>query len=179
MHGLVRMTRCPLCIIKANKVASVSKVGHAKAFKEHEHNASNAAVMEGSHRLGERCLSVPQNIQGDPDAHSKICGAFCTVSCKGSGIDAPGGGGKMATTKTYLATARENGAKFIQGFEVEKIIFDRNGNATGVEGLWRASDDEVLGTGRKVVITAKKVICSGGSLNTPAILQRSGLRVSD
>ncbi|KAJ6263518.1 hypothetical protein Dda_2082 [Drechslerella dactyloides] len=154
----------------------VSQVAHVKSWNGAEHNPSNAALIKGSHRLGEGYLSVPQNIQGSPDAHSKICGAFCTVTCKGAGLDTPSRGGKMGVAKTYLADARERGAKFVQGFEVDKILFDSKGNVTGVEGLWRASPDEPAGTGKKVIINAKKVVCSSGTINTPGILLRSGLR---
>ncbi|KAK6353085.1 hypothetical protein TWF696_005075 [Orbilia brochopaga] len=154
----------------------VSQVGQVKSWDDLDHNPSNAAIVKGSHRLGEAYVSVPQNIAGSPDAHSKICGAFCSVSCKGAGLDTPSRGGKLGVAKTYLADARDNGAKFIQGFEVDKILFDNKGNVTGVEGLWRASPDEPAGTGKKVIISAKKVICSGGTMNTPAVLLRSGLR---
>ncbi|KAF3927038.1 hypothetical protein ABW21_db0209037 [Orbilia brochopaga] len=154
----------------------VSGVGQVKPWTDLEHNPSNAALMKGSHRLGEQYVSVPQNIAGNPDAHSKICGVFCSISCKGAGLDTPCRGGKQGVARTYLARARDRGARFVQGFEADKILFDNKGNVTGVEGLWRASPDEPAGTGKKVIISAKKVICSGGTLNTPAVLLRSGLR---
>ncbi|KAF3926854.1 hypothetical protein ABW20_dc0103150 [Dactylellina cionopaga] len=154
----------------------VSQTGRVKLWKEDEHNPSNSAIVKGSHLLGEGHLTVPQNIEGDPNAHSKICGAFCGLGCKGGGTDTPAQGGKMAVTKTYLADARERGAKFVQGFDVTKLVFDGKGNVTGVEGLWRSDPSEPAGTGKKVLINAKKVVCSGGTLNTPMILLRSGLR---
>ncbi|EPS43540.1 hypothetical protein H072_2482 [Dactylellina haptotyla CBS 200.50] len=152
------------------------QVAHVKTWTEAEHNPSNALISKGSHLLGEGYVSVPQNIEGDPTAHNKICGVFCSISCKGAGRDSPSRGGKMAVTRTYLADARERGAKFVQGFNVTKLVFDKSGNVTGAEGLWRADPSEPDGTGKKVLITAKKVVCSGGTLNTPTILLRSGLR---
>ncbi|KAK6527434.1 hypothetical protein TWF694_004423 [Orbilia ellipsospora] len=149
----------------------VCETGHAKPWKDFEHNHSNATIIQGSHRLGETFISVPQGIKGDPVSHSKICGAFCALTCKGA--DVSGGGGKMGVTKTYLAEAKKRGARFIQGFDVDRLTFDESGNATGVEGFWRSGPDEK--NIKKVIIRAEKVICSGGSLNTPAILLRSGL----
>ncbi|KAF3913250.1 hypothetical protein AA313_de0208904 [Arthrobotrys entomopaga] len=154
----------------------VSQIGQVKPWLEAEHNISNAALLKGSHLMGEGYLSVPQNIEGDPTAHNKICGAFCAISCKGAGTDSPSRGGKMAVTRTYLAEARDAGAKFLQGFHVTKLVFDKNHNVTGAEGLWRADPSEPEGTGKKVLISAKKVVCSSGTLNTPMILLRSGLR---
>ncbi|EWC47090.1 hypothetical protein DRE_03459 [Drechslerella stenobrocha 248] len=155
----------------------VCQVGQVKSWNDSEHNPSNAIIATGSHRLGERYISVPQNIEGAPDAHSKICGAFCTLSCKGAGVGSSASrGGKLGVARTFLVEARDSGSKFVQGFDVEKILFDKNGNVTGVEGLWRADETEPAGTGKKVIINASRVICSGGSLNTPAILLRSGLR---
>ncbi|KAF3911033.1 hypothetical protein AA313_de0203167 [Arthrobotrys entomopaga] len=151
----------------------VSQTGQAKQWKDHEHNPSNATIIKGSRRLGEAYLCVPQGIKGDPDSHSKICGAFCTLTCKGADADTPGSGGKLGVAKTYLADARKRGARFVQGFDVNKITFDEQHGVTGVEGLWRTDPSET--TGKKVIIQAKKIICSGGSLNTPAILLRSGL----
>ncbi|KAK6524915.1 hypothetical protein TWF281_011809 [Arthrobotrys megalospora] len=153
----------------------VSNVGKVQVWKEHEHNASNTAIVMGSHRLGEGYIAVPQNIVGDADSHNKICGAFCALTCKGSGANVPDRGGKVAVTKSYLADAREQGAKFLQGFDVTKLVFDKKGNVTGAEGLWRADPSEPAGTGKKVFISAKKVVVSGGTLNTPIILQKSGL----
>ncbi|KAF3929614.1 hypothetical protein ABW19_dt0210163 [Dactylella cylindrospora] len=154
----------------------VSRVGHCKPWKDDEHNSSNSVIIKGSHLRGERYVSVPQNILGDAGMHNKICGAFCTTSCKGAGVDAPEGGGKMSMQKTYLAWARDRGAKFVQGFHVDRLTFDKRGNVTGAEGTWRCSPDEPLGSGKKVIISAKKVICASGTLNTPAILLRSGLK---
>ncbi|RVD87455.1 uncharacterized protein DFL_001690 [Arthrobotrys flagrans] len=155
----------------------VSNVGKVQTWKENEHNPSNATIVNGSHRLGESYLTVPQNIEGDADAHNKICGAFCAISCKGSGAaNVADRGGKVAVTKSYLADAREQGARFLQGFDVTRLVFDKKGNVTGAEGLWRADPSEPAGTGKKVFISAKKVVVSGGTLNTPVILQKSGLR---
>lgn len=152
---------------------------NCQVYKIDEHNKSNSATILGSHLRGEKCLTVPQNIKGDPAAHSRICGAFCSTSCKGAGVDAAGGGGKMGTAKNFLLSARDHGTKFVQGFEVKRLVFDKNGNVTGVEGLWRSSDEDPIGSGKKVFIGAKKVICSGGTLNTPTILMRSGLKVNN
>ncbi|KAJ6263443.1 hypothetical protein Dda_2006 [Drechslerella dactyloides] len=106
----------------------VSETGKVKEWKDLEHNPSNATLMKGSHRLGEAYIRIPQNIKGEPEFHSK------------------------GVTKTYLADARDRGARFVQGLEVEKILFDKNGDVTGVEGLWRAHPDKLKR--QKVIIRA-------------------------
>lgn len=74
----------------------------------------------------------------------------------------------------------------IEGFKVDKVIFDQDNStkAIGVQGLWTARNDsgefgrpEGCVT-REIIIRAKKVIVSSGTLWSPIILQNSGLRVS-
>lgn len=82
-------------------------------------------------------------------------------------------------TQTWLPDAAKAGTKFIQDFYIDKIIFsdEKKTKAIGVEGTWGAK----IQGGRtvKVIIKAKKVIISGGSIHSPAILIRSGLTASN
>ncbi|KAF3769946.1 long-chain fatty alcohol dehydrogenase [Cryphonectria parasitica EP155] len=134
-------------------------------------------LLEGSRKLGWRADVCPQNTGGKE--HS--CG-HCTMGC--------GSGEKQGPATCWLPDAARAGAEFMEGFDVEKILFeegeDVNNNnkrtATGVAGTWTARDEKGTVSGaveervtRKVMIKAKKVIVSCGALWTPMLLLRSGL----
>ena len=89
---------------------------------------------------------------------------------------------------TWLPDAARSGATFAEGFKVETVLFediDGQKTAVGVKGVWtsRNSQGGVDGplterTRREVIIKAKKVIVSCGTLWSPVILLNSGLTVS-
>lgn len=140
-----------------------------------KHTPGNRNLLEGSRKLGWSHGEVPQNTGGGE--HS--CG-HCCLGCRS--------GEKQGPASFWLPEAQANGAKFIEGFNVHKVNFTKtNGHrvATGVSGTWE-SRDEYLGvaaTGsprvkRRVVINAKKVIVSAGTLQSPLLLLRSGIKNS-
>jgi choline dehydrogenase-like flavoprotein len=79
-------------------------------------------------------------------------------------------GSKQGTLKTYLMDAADNGAEFVVRCRIERILVE-NGRATGVEGIYVDAD----GRRAKVVVKAPTVVAAGGSLETPALLLRSGI----
>lgn len=87
---------------------------------------------------------------------------------------------------SFLPDAARAGAHFVEGLQVEKVLFDeRNGRkvAIGIKGVWTSRDGNggVSGndkTIRQVIIKAKRVIISAGTLQTPLLLLRSGLKNS-
>ncbi|KAL8687749.1 MAG: hypothetical protein Q9224_005060 [Gallowayella concinna] len=135
-----------------------------------EHNESNRVMLEGSRKLGFSAKEVPQNTGGN----KHYCG-YCTLGC--------GAAEKQGPVVSWLPDASNAGARFIEGFEADRITFKTsNGKkvATGVEGSWTSRDPMggVSGsekTKRKVLIKAKRVIVSGGTLHSPLLLLRSGL----
>ncbi|KAF9883364.1 hypothetical protein FE257_003531 [Aspergillus nanangensis] len=141
---------------------------------EHQdHNAQNRMLLEGSRKLGYSARPVPQNTGG----HPHYCG-HCTMGCHSTG--------KKGPTESWLADAANAGATFVEGFRADKVLFnEKNGGrvASGVEGTW-TSRDSYLGLSsegaikRKVIIKAKKVVVSCGSLQSPLLLLRSGLKNS-
>nr|POE85208.1 long-chain-alcohol oxidase fao2 [Quercus suber] len=140
-----------------------------------EHNKGNQVLLDGSRKLGWAAKAVPQNTGGE--AHN--CG-YCTLGC--------GSCGKKGPTETFLPDAARAGARFMEGFDVQEVLFadeKKNGDrvAIGVKGIWtsRDSNQGVAGTDRtkrEVIVKAPRVIASGGSLMTPLLLMRSNLKNS-
>jgi hypothetical protein len=134
-----------------------------------QHNPNNQVLLEGARRLGYSARSVPQNTGGV----KHYCG-YCTLGC--------GAGEKQGPVVSFLPDSAKAGAKFIEGFEAEKIMFDDVAGkkvATGIKGCWRSRDQNggvrEVGIMREVVIKAKRVIVSAGTLQSPLLLLRSGL----
>ncbi|KAH8878879.1 GMC oxidoreductase [Thozetella sp. PMI_491] len=129
-------------------------------------------LLDGAQKLGWHAMPCPQNSGG----HEHWCG-HCHLGC--------GGGEKQGPAVSWLPAAQKAGAQFIEGLRVDRILWDESGRkktAVGVVGTWtsRDADGSVSGpagerTTREVVIKAKKVIISSGSLNSPLLLDRSGL----
>ena len=135
-----------------------------------EHNKTNRVLMEGARKLGYSCKVVPQNTGGK----KHYCG-YCTLGC--------GSAEKQGPVASFLPDAARAGAQFIEGFTADKVLFDNvEGKkiATGVQGRWRSRDGNRGVSGpdrisRSVVIQAKRVIVSCGTLASPLLLLRSGL----
>jgi choline dehydrogenase-like flavoprotein len=139
------------------------------------HNHANSALLEGSRKLGYHAKAVPQNTGGN----EHYCG-HCSVGC--------GSATKQGPAVTWLPDAARAGAKFAEGFNVDRVLFEGTGRkvAIGVKGTWTSRDSHggVNGpasdrTVRDVIIKAKKVIVSCGTLWSPVILMNSGLEVSN
>ncbi|KAH7360662.1 long chain fatty alcohol oxidase-like protein [Rhexocercosporidium sp. MPI-PUGE-AT-0058] len=143
------------------------------ASTEHiRHNHGNRVLLEGSRKLGYHAKAVPQNTGGT----EHYCG-HCTMGC--------GSGQKQGPVVAWLPDAAKAGAEFMEGFAVDHVIFDESSGvkkAVGVKGKWvsRNANGGVEGplsgrTMREVIIRAKKVIISCGSLWSPIVLLNSGL----
>ncbi|KAI4184359.1 MAG: hypothetical protein L6R41_004794 [Letrouitia leprolyta] len=135
-----------------------------------EHNENNRILLEGSRKLGYSAKEVPQNTGGN----KHYCG-YCTLGC--------GAAEKQGPVVSWLPDAANAGAKFMEGFEADKVVFeviDGKKTVAGVEGTW-TSRDEMGGvssskrTIRKVMIKAKRIVVSCGTLHSPLLLLRSGL----
>lgn len=135
-----------------------------------EHNKTNKVLMEGARKLGYSSKVVPQNTGGK----KHYCG-YCTLGC--------GSAEKQGPVASFLPDAARAGAQFIEGFTADKVLFDETAGrkiATGVRGTWLSRDSNrgVSGldrTSRSVIIKAKRVIVSCGTLASPLLLLRSGL----
>ncbi|OBT46437.1 hypothetical protein VE00_03307 [Pseudogymnoascus sp. WSF 3629] len=126
-----------------------------------EHSHGNKVLLEGARKLGYEAKAVPQNTDG----HKHSCGR-CGMGC--------GAAEKQGPNVCWLPDAARAGAQFMEGYQVERVLFEtRGGNKTavGVKGMWTKD-----GVEREVVVKAQRVIVSAGSLNSPVLLLNSGLK---
>ncbi|KAI8966137.1 long-chain fatty alcohol dehydrogenase [Daldinia sp. FL1419] len=140
--------------------------------REVQHTHSNRILLEGSKKLGWSSRTCPTNTS---TGHK--CGSRCAYGCRQSNKQGPAVG--------WLPAAAKAGARGIEGFEVTEILFeDKDGSksAVGIVGEWTPRDkngnfDNKSAVQKKQVrVKAKKVIVAGGTLNSPLILLRSGLK---
>ena len=137
------------------------------------HNHRNQVLLNGCKKLGWKAREVEQNTAGK----EHYCGQ-CHLGC--------GSGEKRGPAVAWLPDAARAGAQFIEGFQADKVLFAEDGqSAIGIEGTWVSRDAQggVSGpekerTKRRLVIKAKKVILSAGSLWSPLLLKSSGITVS-
>jgi choline dehydrogenase-like flavoprotein len=129
-------------------------------------NHANRVLLEGAKKLGYTAKKVPQNC-GNKE-HD--CG-YCTLGCWR--------GEKLGPVNGWFPEAAEKGVKFVQGMKVERVLLEqRKGKkvAKGVKGTWTAGDgSETV----QVIVKAKKVVVSCGTLWSPIVLLNSGIKVSD
>lgn len=164
-----------------------------------DHNPANLTLLEGSRQLGYACKSVPQNISGSFADHAR-CGANCTIGCRGF-LDGEGKKGKMSGCRVFLQprlkVSREGqgggGASIrvhgLDGFEIDRIVFSEPNDASGLLGLVPGTEnrraigaigtlqDPETGVKERLLVLADRTVVSAGTLNSPVILLRSGLKV--
>ncbi|EFX04185.1 long-chain fatty alcohol dehydrogenase [Grosmannia clavigera kw1407] len=155
----------------------------AAAVDEHDRCHRGQVVLEGAAKLRFKASSLLQNTR-DGLPHDD---GYCHLGCASSE--------KRGTAVSWLPAAAAAGAQFIEGFDVDRVLFDDDDGtstsiplasaepkATGIVGTWLSRDPSGSPTGpedqrrrRRIVIKAKKVIVSSGTLNSPLLLLRSGL----
>ncbi len=123
---------------------------------EHDKAAPRDAILErGARALGWDVAAMPRNVRGcDQDVECGRCGMGCRL------------GAKQSTAKTWLADAADAGARILTGVRV-RTVSTSFGRATGVVGE--------TAEGHRVRVRARAVVVGAGAIQTPALLQRSGL----
>jgi choline dehydrogenase-like flavoprotein len=113
----------------------------------------DALMEEGLKKLGWHVDMLPRAVKGcTQDEQCGYCGFGCRVGAK--------------TSPTLLETAAAAGARMIIGANVSKVIV-LDGRAVGVE----ASCGD-----HRLTVKARAVVVAAGSIESPALLLRSGLR---
>jgi choline dehydrogenase-like flavoprotein len=114
----------------------------------------DALMEEGLKKLGWHVDMMPRSVKGcTQDEQCGYCGFGCRVGAKRS--------------RTLLQAAAENGARLVVGVDVRRVKIS-DGRATGVEA--------VTARGHRVTVNARAVVATAGSIETPALLLRSGLK---
>ncbi|WFD36219.1 hypothetical protein MCUN1_003097 [Malassezia cuniculi] len=115
------------------------------------HNRANTLLALGAARAGQPYNAVPQNSGGNPH----YCGK-CHMGCAS--------GNKCSGPAAWFRDAAKHGARFMTRTHVHRILFE---GKTAVGAIAEVD-------GRRIVLRARRaVVCSAGSLHTPAILLRS------
>ncbi len=124
---------------------------------DHNRVSAREQILErGLRSLGWHVDSMPRNVIGCDQG--KVCG-YCGYGCAL--------GAKQSCTKTWLADAQQHGTRFLVETRAQCVRIKR-GAATGVEARSNG--------GHHVNIRCKAVVAACGSIHTPALLLRSGLR---
>ncbi|HET8592951.1 MAG TPA: GMC family oxidoreductase N-terminal domain-containing protein, partial [Solirubrobacterales bacterium] len=79
-------------------------------------------------------------------------------------------GSKRSADRTWLADAQEHGARFLVHTRAARVLAE-GGRAAGVEAVFASPD----GRRASVTVRAPRVVVACGSLESPALLLRSGL----
>jgi acyl-CoA reductase-like NAD-dependent aldehyde dehydrogenase/choline dehydrogenase-like flavoprotein len=125
-----------------------------------ELNGPHQRLEEGCEALGWDFKRITRNV--DPSRHDPNLAGYVGFG------DVTGS--KNSTQRTYLRDAAERGAEFVVNCRVERIITD-GGRAAGVEGTYTGPDGVVA----RVVVRAPQVVVACGSIESPALLARSGI----
>ena len=122
-------------------------------------NENNRKLLAGCEALGWEAAPLRRNVSGC--VNSGYCGMGCPVN------------GKQAMHITYIPDAVKAGARVYANTEAQQII--TNGDAV-TEIRCRVRDEETdQETGVQLIVRPRVAVCSGGAINTPALLLRSDL----
>jgi choline dehydrogenase-like flavoprotein len=125
---------------------------------ESEPNQNNEVLFRGCRRLGYMTPEDYDVIWRNATGCGERC-TFCTYGCQY--------GCKQSTSLNLLPEATLNGCKFIFGATVDHIVIT-NGRATGISAIYRGS--------KHFEVKCRAVVLAAGSINTPAVLLRSGIK---
>jgi choline dehydrogenase-like flavoprotein len=122
-------------------------------------NGIHQRLMNALDELGIEHRPIVRNAA--PDDNPEFCG-YCSLGCQQ--------GCKRSTMKTFLQDASDAGARCVVQCHADRVLAD-NGKAKGVEATVTRED----GSQTKVTIEAPTVVVACGSVESPALLLRSGI----
>ena len=125
-----------------------------------ELNEPHRRLKEGCETLGWDFKRITRNV--DPARHDPNLAGYVGFG------DVTGS--KLSTQKTYLADAAHRGADLVVNCRAERIVVE-DGRAVGVEGTYAGPE----GITARVLVRAPQVVVACGSLESPALLRRSGI----
>src|SRR5581483_6660497 len=123
-------------------------------------NRPHRKLIQGMEACGFPWKPITRN--ADPTCDDpRVCG-YCYAGCQK--------GCKQSTMKTYLQDAADNGARFVVNCRAERILVS-DGAASGVEASVTGQDGSVT----RLTVSAPTVVVAAGSVESPALLLRSGI----
>jgi choline dehydrogenase-like flavoprotein len=123
-------------------------------------NGTQQRLREGAEALGWSFETIIRNT--DPERYTPEMAGYL-----GFGDQS---GSKQSADRTWLADAQEHGARFLTFTRATRVLSE-GGRATGAEAVWQTPD----GRGAQVTVKAPRVVVACGSLESPALLLRSGI----
>lgn len=133
---------------------------HTRLVPPDAHSPNNRVILDGARTLGWSAFPARINAQGC--VRTGFCGYGCRAGAKQGGL------------QTYLPRAQRAGARLITHGRAMRIEFAAHGGSfpTKRVHLRHGSPDAPA---RDVVIETPVVVIAAGAVETPALLQRSGL----
>jgi choline dehydrogenase-like flavoprotein len=123
-------------------------------------NGTQQRLREGAEALGWSFETIVRN--SDPERYTPEMAGYI-----GFGAQC---GSKQSADRTWLADAQAHGGRFLTFTRATRVLAE-GGRATGVEAVWQTPD----GRGAQVTVKAPRVVVACGSLESPALLLRSGI----
>lgn len=130
---------------------------HVEPIALQDSNRNNGTLWEGCKALGYDVAVTRRNVKGC--VRSGYCGMGCPIDAKQSML------------VTYLPDAVADGAAVLSRCRIDRLV--PGAGAVTLEATLLDSDDRR--PLRKLTIRARRVVLSGGAINTPAMLLRSGI----
>ena len=157
-HGLSALTPEAL----APHFAAVEERLHVNTWPDELVNANNRVLLDGAARLGWQVERTRRNVEGC--ANLGYCGMGCPL------------GAKQSADVVFIPEAVAHGARVYANTRAIRLeLARRRAVAVHAEVLDPATDRP---TGRRVVVRPRLVVLSGGAINTPALLLRSGVELA-
>ena len=113
------------------------------------------SIRESLDKLGWEWEVMQRNVRGCTEEVCRLCHYGCQL------------GAKQSTLRTWVQDAHDAGARILVETRAERVLTD-GGVASGVEARTAA--------GHEVTVKARAVVSACGSLHTPVLLSRSGVR---
>jgi len=123
-------------------------------------NRTHKKLIDACEKLGypHRALTRNTDVSCEDPGVCGYCFAGCQKGCK------------QSTMKTFLQDAADAGARFVVGARAERILV-KDGRAAGVQATVTHED----GSTSTLTVNAPTVVVACGSIESPALLLRSGI----
>jgi choline dehydrogenase-like flavoprotein len=123
-------------------------------------NRQHKKMIAALDALGMAHKTIVRNVDESCE-DPRVCG-YCLSGCQK--------GCKQSTMKTFLQDASDAGARFVVGCHADRVLVE-DGRAAGVAATVTHAD----GSTTALTVHAPTVVVAGGSVESPALLLRSGI----